>query len=582
MNSRGPLPDTFWPLLDSACDGTLVESQRQELAALLNSDLTARKIFVDHIELWTTIRMLVRAERACDTGLDQVKATFSQTPSFSSTATTPSLLLTTLHNTVNFFSQELPFSLLIATLLTGFGLWIASLVYVSGPEKIAKNSSPPVQSSFDPTLEVVGKITGMVDVKWSDSNTSTETGNGVSLGRKYALESGLIEITYGTGAKVILQGPVTYEVESKNGGFLPVGKLTGKVEAETAKGFAVRTPTAVVTDLGTEFGVAVDKAGATTSHVFRGAVQVRAVSSDGKPEGKTVVLRRNQSARVESRDGSRKVDDRVTLIVSPSERSSFVREMPKLTVKTFDLVDVVAGGDGFSGKRNAGIDVATGIFGDVAPDDRPSSFGDGKYHRVRGMSFVDGVFIPKGGDVEVQVDSAGHVFADCPTTSNVTAHYVWAGGAIPTRGVPVSTILGGIDYAAKGRGLLFLHPNKGITFDLEAIRKANSGYVIQRFRGVAGISEQADGTSLGFADIWVLIDGQLRFRRWQINAASGAFTLDIPIKRNERFLTLISTDAGNGIASDWVVFGDPRLEMIVIDNEKSTKNAADVAAGNRR
>ena len=38
-----------------------------------------------------------------------------------------------------------------------------------------------------------------------------------------------MEITYDTGAKVILQGPVTYEVES-NGGYLAVGKLTGKLE----------------------------------------------------------------------------------------------------------------------------------------------------------------------------------------------------------------------------------------------------------------------------------------------------------------------------------------------------------------
>ena len=45
-----------------------------------------------------------------------------------------------------------------------------------------------------------------------------------------ALASGLMEITYDTGAKVILQGPVTYEVESANGGFLSVGKLTARLE----------------------------------------------------------------------------------------------------------------------------------------------------------------------------------------------------------------------------------------------------------------------------------------------------------------------------------------------------------------
>ena len=46
----------------------------------------------------------------------------------------------------------------------------------------------------------------MVDCKWNG-------GSRVSLGQKCHLASGLMEITYDTGAKVILQGPVTYEVE---------------------------------------------------------------------------------------------------------------------------------------------------------------------------------------------------------------------------------------------------------------------------------------------------------------------------------------------------------------------------------
>ena len=82
-----------------------------------------------------------------------------------------------------------------------------------------------------------------------------------------------MEITYDTGAKVILQGPVTYEVESAAGGYLSLGKLTARVEKKAEGGspipnpqslipnplFAVRTPTATVTDLGTEFGVEVQR-----------------------------------------------------------------------------------------------------------------------------------------------------------------------------------------------------------------------------------------------------------------------------------------------------------------------------------
>ena len=118
-----------------------------------------------------------------------------------------------------------------------------------------------------------------------------------------------MEITYDTGAKVILQGPVTYEVESGSGGFLSVGKLTARVEKEVASGsgqgivnlqisksqipnsslstlhsplFTIKTPTATVTDLGTEFGVEVSKEGQTTSHVFRGLVRLQVASADGK------------------------------------------------------------------------------------------------------------------------------------------------------------------------------------------------------------------------------------------------------------------------------------------------------------
>ena len=61
----------------------------------------------------------------------------------------------------------------------------------------------------------------------------------------------------------------------------------------------MRTPTATVTDLGTEFGVEVSKEGHTTSHVFRGSVRLQVAAADGKSEGIAQVLHENESARVE-------------------------------------------------------------------------------------------------------------------------------------------------------------------------------------------------------------------------------------------------------------------------------------------
>ena len=184
---------------------------------------------------------------------------------------------------------------------------------------------------------------------------------------------------------------------------------------------------------------------------------------------------------------------------------------------------------------------------------------------MEGLKYVDGVFIPDGRRGPVQIDSAGHAFPDFPETCNVTAFNIWAGGVIFTAdGDPprLRTELGGVDYASSGHGLLFLHANNGITFSLDAIRRANPNYKLLRFRATAGNTEAApEQGPPAWADLWVLVDGQERFKRREINHYSGALPVVIPIHPNDRFLTLVATDGGDGDRWDWTMFGDPRLEL---------------------
>ena len=58
-----------------------------------------------------------------------------------------------------------------------------------------------------------------------------------------------------------------------------------------------------------------------------------------------------------------------------------------------------------------------------------------------------------------------------------------------------------------------------------------------------------------------------RFQRREINGCNGAFSIVVPIDENDRFLTLAATDGGNGIDWDWIMFGDPQLELLSVDNE---------------
>ncbi len=562
-------------------------------------------------------------------------------------------------------SHPFLFSNLFSLLVIGIGALGAWFYQIDIPNPLAhkdRQAASAEQLASRDQREFVGQVTGMADVQWADVQTATVYGGRVSLGRKYALASGLMEITYDSGAKVILQGPATYEVDSRDGGFLAVGKLTARLEkrgerrgaggegsqqqnsdgkrnqpqpaltlalsqrergpdthlqpaltlalSQRERGpntnpqslipnplspasrpqsrvpaFAVRTPTATVTDLGTEFGVEVTKEGTTTSHVFRGTIQVQRISAEGKAEGEAQVLHENQTARVENNPGKNQSSPSIVVFNDNEPKSDFIRQIPRTAasrskVKRIDLVDVVAGGNGFTGRRNAGIDLTNGELLPELPKPALSADeykkGDGKYHRVRALPMVDGVFIPDGSKGPVQTDSAGNTFEWFPETSNVTDGGIWVGGVMhadpPFQDIPAT--VGGIDYSSAGHGALYLHSNRGITFNLDAIRQANPGYQIRCFRSVAGntevLSEKNRGSAM--ADFWVLVDGKARYRRRQINAMSGDFRIEIPIAEKDRFLTLASTDGGDGIMWDWILFGDPKLEMLSTAGERPIRS----------
>ena len=219
------------------------------------------------------------------------------------------------------FLQGWPMAYLIGSVIFGVGLYVASLLTVTHHVYMAQqpSASPSKSQAAASKTEYIGQITGMVDVKWADDSTAALGGARVPLGRKYALASGLMEITYDTGAKVILQGPATYRVESRTGGFLSIGRLTARLEKQSAISgqqsasaasvanhkslasspqplapnanpqslipnpslstlptplFTIKTPSATVTDLGTEFGVEAIDNDTTNVHVFMGSVSV--------------------------------------------------------------------------------------------------------------------------------------------------------------------------------------------------------------------------------------------------------------------------------------------------------------------
>jgi hypothetical protein len=347
--------DKLCELIGALCNGSITLEDREQLGSLLSGDDQVRQFYIRYLDLHLALTDLdlLNCDDSADilpgllAGLDACNRdedapsvdALPVEPSLAFPATEFNLFSTGLQGSVNYFPESMPLAYLVATLVMGLGLLIGAFTYVSKPEQLVAHSQSTLDQSpaFSPSREpaFVGQITGAANCEMADPKTDLSRRYRVAVGERFALASGAMEITYDTGARVILEGPSVYEVRSKNGGFLSRGKLTGKVTTEWAKGFSVRTPTAIVTDLGTEFGVEVDGNGTTTSYVFRGLVRVQPTAGNGVTTEAGMVLREKQAARVAC--GA----DRHVLVLTAEDLSArFIRETTKknLSAETFKTV----------------------------------------------------------------------------------------------------------------------------------------------------------------------------------------------------------------------------------------------------
>jgi hypothetical protein len=402
----------------------------------------------------------------------------------------------------------------------------------------------------------IGSLTTDKRAQWS-SSAPAPTDSAIQLGRRYELASGRAQVVLARGTQLAIDGPAVWRVASVERLELESGKLVARVPPP-AVGFTVSTPTAEVVDLGTEFGVAVDKGGSTDLHVFKGRVELKPSLAKDSPAAKPAMAIKLGAGQ------SRHVTLAGSVSVVPSaegaakfQRTAIAGEQPTAAL---DLVDLLAGGNGRGHRRDVSIDPRNGRYGDLGM--LIEAEGDGKYHAAVEHLTLDGCFIPNGSS---QIDSAGHRF-DFPQTGNNFCYHFWAGQQISWLNEPQQ--LGATDYTTTGHVFLFLNSNKGLTLDLEAIRRLNGGRSIESLRAVTGNSIPPDhlararpGLPPPKADLFVIVDGHLRYGREGLSPDDGPFPLNISIADDDRMLTIATTDGGDSFWGDWVILGDPQLVL---------------------
>jgi ferric-dicitrate binding protein FerR (iron transport regulator) len=235
MQSKRQLQD----LIESLIEEDITPEEHAALSEMLKSDPEARRLYTQHVKLHNMMQW--EFKRVEDTPGD--------------------------HPAVAPLPRSMtPLILRVAAAVVFFILSYALLVDRQpqpGGELVGGEQEAAV---------LVARLTSLHDAAGLQTPNDAKLGDWLAAGT-VRLDSGLVEVTFDSGASVVLEGPAEFRLESSKRGFLASGKLVAQVPGPAA-GFIVNTPTANVVDLGTSFALDVSQSKGTEVHVLEGVVEV--------------------------------------------------------------------------------------------------------------------------------------------------------------------------------------------------------------------------------------------------------------------------------------------------------------------
>lgn len=218
--------------------------------------------------------------------------------------------------------------------------------------------------------------------------------------------------------------------------------------------------------------------------------------------------------------------------------------------------------------ENSGIDLRNG----TVTKDKLSYHRDIQTNRLQVVDKVPGVkwvFVPDGAG-KVAVDFKVEVQGVPPSSG-----HFWDTLANRPLNAQRGTKLGDTDYQTKGRTLLAMHANSGVTFDLPKLRE-QSGLAAMRLTGLVGFGAGPEAAATR-ADFTVFVDAKLKFQKLKLRKDETA-ALEVAVPASAKTLTLIATDGGDGIGHDLLFIGDPKLGPEAGDARLTAAEAAELKA----
>ncbi|SDS00587.1 LamG-like jellyroll fold domain-containing protein [Opitutus sp. GAS368] len=234
-----------------------------------------------------------------------------------------------------------------------------------GPAEMAVTAPKPVV--------FVARLSAAKAITWVGGG-SLQPGALLRKGQHLDLAAGYAEVTFDSGARVVLEGPTSFVINSAWDSTLRKGTLKASVPPQ-AIGFRVSNPSVEVTDLGTEFTMIADASGATDVLVLKGEVEA---APHDFAESDTILLKARESRRFEA-DGVSAVSDSAEKFARFAEPHPLERFSTGINYFHWSF-DEIAGDEvpaqvGGTAQSEAGTALKIGNAGDLAAARPPSPHG---------------------------------------------------------------------------------------------------------------------------------------------------------------------------------------------------------------
>jgi hypothetical protein len=279
--------DELLELIDATCDDRCDGEAVERLECLLRDEPDAVRTYVSYRDMHATLRWLTAPNGRTGTG--------SATGGVPHELHRPSSWMGRAWERGRYLTLAVAASLLLCCFSFWSGVHWADAAVDADHRNAANQGRSGAPDRGSATLGVA-RITGLVDCRWSKGQRPFQFGNWIASGDRVELTDGLLQLTFDSGAKVIIQGPVRFVPQSGMEARLDYGKLSAVV-SESARGYTVKTPTAEVVDLGTEFALEVEGSGVTELHVLEGDVVARSRRPDGRLHGEAIQAGKHQALR---------------------------------------------------------------------------------------------------------------------------------------------------------------------------------------------------------------------------------------------------------------------------------------------